>query len=292
MHIFERFFVAFFGILWYNKVKDGFTVFKSSTEKGNTNMKKVLSVLLTLCMIFSIGAVLSSCSHECEFATDWSSDDTAHWHACTKKDCTEIADKADHTWDDGSITTKATQEADGVKTYTCSVCGKTKTEAVTFTGMTQDEWNAALAADLFENFTYSAVSTATSEGESETSEMIIKITKDAMWGKMTMGDESEEDYIDDKEEIAYEREDFIESINMIASFENFAYDAATKTYKATKAIEFYGDSISDVTLTFANGKLVELKYSSSYEVLEINVTTTQTITISDYGTTVVTAPAQ
>lgn len=35
-----------------------------------------------------------------------------------------------HKWDDGVVTTEATTEKEGVKTYTCSVCGKTKTEAI------------------------------------------------------------------------------------------------------------------------------------------------------------------
>ncbi|MBQ8837430.1 MAG: hypothetical protein IJ002_08010, partial [Clostridia bacterium] len=36
------------------------------------------------------------------------------------------------TWDDGKITTEATPDAAGVKTYTCSGCGATKTEEVEF----------------------------------------------------------------------------------------------------------------------------------------------------------------
>lgn len=37
----------------------------------------------------------------------------------------------DHVWDEGVVTKEATVEADGVKTYTCTICGKTKTEAIT-----------------------------------------------------------------------------------------------------------------------------------------------------------------
>ena len=36
----------------------------------------------------------------------------------------------DHSWDDGVVTKIATTEADGVKTYTCTVCQATKTEAI------------------------------------------------------------------------------------------------------------------------------------------------------------------
>ena len=39
-----------------------------------------------------------------------------------------------HDWGTGSITTEATCEKAGVKTYTCSLCGNTKTEAITALG--------------------------------------------------------------------------------------------------------------------------------------------------------------
>lgn len=35
-----------------------------------------------------------------------------------------------HTWDAGKVTKEPTETAEGVKTYTCSVCGTTKTEAI------------------------------------------------------------------------------------------------------------------------------------------------------------------
>ena len=45
----------------------------------------------------------------------------------------EIAiDEDAHAWDEGKITKEATKEAKGEKTYTCTVCGKTKTEEVDY----------------------------------------------------------------------------------------------------------------------------------------------------------------
>ncbi len=64
-------------------------------------------------------------------ATAWSSDATYHWHDCTVSGCGEQFDKAEHTWNEGTITTDATFTRDGEKTYTCTVCQKTKTETVT-----------------------------------------------------------------------------------------------------------------------------------------------------------------
>ncbi len=41
-----------------------------------------------------------------------------------------------HTWDGGSVSTAPSCTAGGVKTYTCTLCGQTKTEAVSATGHT------------------------------------------------------------------------------------------------------------------------------------------------------------
>lgn len=43
-----------------------------------------------------------------------------------------------HSYDSGKITTEATCTTDGVKTYTCSTCGNTKTETVKATGHSYD----------------------------------------------------------------------------------------------------------------------------------------------------------
>ena len=43
-----------------------------------------------------------------------------------------------HTWDGGSVTTKPTCTQPGVKTYTCTVCGETKTEPVNATDHAYD----------------------------------------------------------------------------------------------------------------------------------------------------------
>lgn len=59
-----------------------------------------------------------------------------HYKKCLT--CGEIAETADHTWNDGEITTPATCAAAGVKTYTCSDCSDTKTETVPATG--QHTW--------------------------------------------------------------------------------------------------------------------------------------------------------
>ena len=48
----------------------------------------------------------------------------------------EVIPAKGHSWDEGKITTAPTCENAGVKTYTCTVCNETKTEAIAATGHT------------------------------------------------------------------------------------------------------------------------------------------------------------
>ncbi|MCM1544989.1 MAG: hypothetical protein NC110_06785, partial [Ruminococcus sp.] len=47
----------------------------------------------------------------------------------------------DHKWDNGTVTKAPTCTEDGVKTYTCTVCGATKTEVIPATGDHKDNNN-------------------------------------------------------------------------------------------------------------------------------------------------------
>lgn len=60
--------------------------------------------------------------------TTWGSDAENHFHKCSRCDAT--TDVAAHTFGDGVVTLLPTIEKDGVKTFTCSVCKATKTEAI------------------------------------------------------------------------------------------------------------------------------------------------------------------
>ena len=75
------------------------------------------------------------------YSSDWTIDTAAvcetvgsKSHHCTrcdsKKDVTEIPASGKHTWNNGVITKPATIAEEGVKTYTCTVCGVTRTETI------------------------------------------------------------------------------------------------------------------------------------------------------------------
>ena len=54
-------------------------------------------------------------------------DETNHWKECA---CGEKAEVSQHTWNDGEITKEPTVDEEGVKTYTCTVCGHSKDESI------------------------------------------------------------------------------------------------------------------------------------------------------------------
>lgn len=68
--------------------------------------------------------------HKCVAEGDWETDEDAHWHNCRKSDCPKRVDEAPHIWDSGKITVEPTEAEEGVRTFTCTVCGETKTESV------------------------------------------------------------------------------------------------------------------------------------------------------------------
>ena len=69
-------------------------------------------------------------THEHTFSESWTSNETHHWYAATCEHADEKKDYNEHNWNAGEITTLPTESDEGVKTFTCQPCGKTKTEDV------------------------------------------------------------------------------------------------------------------------------------------------------------------
>ena len=94
-------------------------------------MKKLnLSLLIFL---VSISIAILSCSHEVHthtYSAEWSKDASGHWHAATCGHTAEVSDKAAHSLGDWTVTKPATEEAEGSKERSCSVCGYTATEVI------------------------------------------------------------------------------------------------------------------------------------------------------------------
>ncbi len=63
-------------------------------------------------------------AHQHTFSTEWTSDDTYHWHAATCEHTEETLDKAEHTSSDWIVDSAASTTAAGSRHKECTVCEK------------------------------------------------------------------------------------------------------------------------------------------------------------------------
>ena len=94
---------------------------------------KILSIVIA-CVI-GAGAVCAVVlpivlSDKHEFSTDWTADESYHWHECTTKNHTDATEKLPHEFNDGVVTTEPSAETEGVKTFTCKTCGYSYTQKI------------------------------------------------------------------------------------------------------------------------------------------------------------------
>ena len=119
------------------------------------NKIKLIAVISAMVMSFVFaGCQVESDSHEHSFSKEWTSDKTSHWHAATCEHTEEVSDKAEHTFGEWKTTLEPTEEADGKKERTCTVCSykeeqsiakleHTHTFAETWTSDETSHWHAA-----------------------------------------------------------------------------------------------------------------------------------------------------
>ncbi len=81
--------------------------------------------------------------HEHDYSETWSKDGEYHWHSCSG--CNVPSEKSEHSWNEGEVTTPATETAEGVKLLTCTVCEATKEEIIPMLNHTHtfaDQWTS------------------------------------------------------------------------------------------------------------------------------------------------------
>lgn len=92
-------------------------------------IKSKIGLILLLIAILLVGV---SC-HKHTFSDQWSSNADIHWHGSScGHDVT--ADSAAHSWNNYKVSKNPTCSEDGIITYTCTVCGLTKSAHIAATG--------------------------------------------------------------------------------------------------------------------------------------------------------------
>lgn len=259
-------------------------------------MKKFLSMILAALMVASFAACeknetqndeSNTEAHEHSYNTEWSKDNTHHWYTCKGEDCKEISSKAEHTWDDGKITTAATAQADGVKTFNCTACGQTKTETVKFiikTTVTEAEWKAALELN---NAT--ATGFLTENGEKE--DVLFKLDKTVYFSEMDgysawVIEKDGKFYMTDGKGAENEIPNFAINVGSVLmsfhlpEYSKFTYNESSKAYSCVNG-EDYPDTFNKYNLYFEDGKLLK------FEAIDKAGNVTYCFNFKDYGTTMI-----
>ena len=252
-------------------------------------MKKKIALLLAVCMC---AVALTACAGH-TFKEEWSFDATHHWHACEDDDCTEVADKGEHTFDEGKITTDATDTEEGVKTYTCSVCNGTKTEAVAFNGLSVSQYGIAIDASSFTNVTVTEQKTTTPvEGEAEQSEQVYWFADGKYSMLSTEGEQRYSAYSESADTIEADRTKLLFFAGVKRS--QLTYDATTKVYTAAQdcVVSVAGEDeetiqYKDFKMTFSGLSVTTVEATgAAYSGATLLRTYAVKLTFSDYGSTV------
>ncbi len=271
-------------------------------------MKRLISLSLAIILTLSLCAVLSSCEeHVCEFKEEWAADGTHHWHECMGDNCLLTDGKAEHEWDEGTVKDGTMEETTADITYTCKVCGTVKGEEnVTLEGaVEEEEWEAAVAEQKFDNVTIHYTFDTDNDGKQE---HVVKITENKVYRSMssisTTGEPEGDELTFEGEEAAHQRDMFLAIfLSLLAEKENFAYDLELKAYKMPKEVQtkleqdggyYIMETMRDGIVTFdAKGSVTSFVFWISEAVynetdqLHHETTGNITLTFSDYGTTVV-----
>lgn len=95
------------------------------------NLKLLNALCVVIFMLFGCAQPESEPPHVHTFNTDWTTDDTSHWHAATCEHATAVSGKVDHqfpeTW---TLVTAATEEADGLEERFCDICNYRATQVI------------------------------------------------------------------------------------------------------------------------------------------------------------------
>ena len=105
-------------------------------------MKKTMKACLLALLVCVALLAFAACAgnHEHTFEERWSTNATHHWHSGNCEHTQQITDMGEHTWTtEGTVTLKPGCTTVGKNTYSCTVCGLTKSDDIPAVGHTYSD---------------------------------------------------------------------------------------------------------------------------------------------------------
>mgnify|MGYP004645765103 FL=1 len=246
-------------------------------------------------------------THEHTYATEWSKNETKHWHVSTCEHDLK-KDEAEHTFDNGVETSTG-------KKYTCSVCGY---EKIISYQVSETEWKEILNTTV--NYSYEETITATFKEETNTSQIKVYLTENAVFAdavndyKDIAVKENDKYYYYSfiygrdgwtKQELTEEdynsgRKVYAESLTYyLNEYSKFTYNTETKKYTLdtldVSSIASNGSAdvsaiFSNISIGFEDGKITSLTCTLTTSRPSSFYSSTAQIVYKNFGTTTIEIP--
>lgn len=106
--------------------------------------KTVVKLSLVLCLLLCMSLV--ACDNDVKdephkAKSEWSFNETEHWHDCATEGCTEKFEKAAHAFGDWETKTPSGSDKTGEQKRVCTVCGKEETKTLPASKPTSEKGN-------------------------------------------------------------------------------------------------------------------------------------------------------
>ena len=113
----------------------------SHTETGRCSFSEATCIAKAKCNVCNAESGETNPDNHAGTLGEWQSDENNHWkeYSC----CGVRAEEGHHVWNNGTVTKQSTCTNAGEKTFTCTGCGKIKTERIDATGHNwKQEWKS------------------------------------------------------------------------------------------------------------------------------------------------------
>ena len=233
-------------------------------------MKKVLLCTLTLLVCLSFATVFAGCNvgtaEQHQYSTDWSIDDDYHWVACVDEGCTNVGRKGKHVFEGGTCTTCGYQTSNeqgedyykvANETAWVSALSFKNISAYKMLGLTKID--GAVGEDYEFGFDNGVIYETTKNSEGQHVYENYYGEDDGVYYVYSVNQTTGRWYRTPTTASVYASMFPSNFFAPIFEYDNFAFDAESKTYKQINDIVIDGAIMRGAMVKFEDGRLVSVE---------------------------------